>query len=102
MNSGLSSTHVGIIHHVVMQQCEIVEHLNTQSSINGFGRITSHRITGHESQYWTYSLAAQGHVIGYGLIELIGLLGIRYRSDCLIDRVEIFLERFHILLDFRC
>ena len=35
MNSGTSATYVGIIHHIIVQQCEIMEYFDAESLLHG-------------------------------------------------------------------
>ena len=52
-------------------------------------------VTSHESEHRAYAFAAQCHVIGYRFIQLARCLGIRNGCDGLVDKFEIFVERFH-------
>ena len=97
VHGGLATAHVGIVHHVVVQQGEVVEHLQSHSGIQRVREFSAHRFTSHEREHRADALATQRHVIGNGLIELTRSRRIRNCGNRLIDGLEVFLECFHML-----
>ncbi len=68
MNRRTAATSVGIIHHVIMQECKIMIHLNTHRRTHSCRRITAERIGSHQHECRAKSLASSRQCIGYGVI----------------------------------
>ena len=95
VHSGFAASHVGVVHHVIVQEREVVEHFQAHGCVNRHGRVAAHGVTGHECEHGTYTFAPQSHVVADGLVELTGRCRVGDGSNRLIDGVEIFLKGPH-------
>ncbi len=97
VHGGLSATHVGAVHHVVVQQGEVVKQLQPHCGLDGSLHVAAQGFAGHEHQLRTQSLAAQRHGVGDGLIELLGLCRIGDGRDSSVYSVKVCHEAIVLL-----
>ena len=73
MDRGLPASHIGPVHQVIMQQCEIVEYLHSCSRTENTFNIIGIHVVGHYEKCGTYALASKRKDISYGSVQFIGL-----------------------------
>ena len=69
MHSRTPASKIRFIHHVVVEQGEVMESLYAESRAHGLGSLTSESIGTHESEHRPYSLSACRECIFYGTVE---------------------------------
>ena len=65
----LATTHQGVIHNVVVQKSEIVEHLHRRGCRHSLTHIAAEGLAAQKQQCWTYALATTRHRVKDWLVQ---------------------------------
>ncbi len=69
MYGGASASHIGFVHHVIMQQCEVVKHLNCYRLVYGGHRFFTHSLACGKGKHRTESFASAVESVSYRVIQ---------------------------------
>ena len=86
MYSGVSASHVGIVHEVVMEEGVVMVCLQSAGCREYGVRIVLVEVITHEHEYWAYALASQREDIAYRLVERLWLA-------CVGDVVKVVVDK---------
>ena len=98
VDGGLSASHLGTIHQVIMEQCEIVVCLQSNGGKYGGRDVLPIEVAGHEEQDRAYALPSQREGVGDRGIESFGYLACIVVSQSLVDDSEQFVGIIHYII----
>jgi len=92
VDGGLAATDGRLVHEVVVEQGEVVEHLDADGVVVSLFDVGIEEVGGGEEEKGAYPFAAQGKGVGYGIVELARF----------VDEILVGEELFDYLLQFIC
>lgn len=96
MNRRSAATHIGTIHHIVMQQSEVMKHFQSYRLVDSDTFVGTKRLGGGKHEHGAYAFSPAVQCIGYRLIKSLRLSRIMNLGKRLVDIGNVFFFCIHV------